>query len=890
MYCFTIIYRNPSYEDIIPFLSDYFCFNVYSLTHVLLMDRFTACDDKPQVNSLLIEVFEVYIPKEERNVTRNPCEAFIEVETGHDEKNRIMLDSPLWKTKNLHQIKPLGLHCLLINSFMHKALSENIIENKKIIDDLPSEGLILSPYKLSPIDKPSKQFLRSSSKSSSAILSSLTEAELAQNKNIRTDLEAEEEASIERETSGRRGRVSVDKDNNKFSLEAINYMKGCLTSSLTYALEEFSTEIGFTYDALSDFNLYRSFFYIGKGIDTKMERLCYYYGTSLQSCYFISEKVVLPDTPTYNQSRSLKEGSKIFNLHVIGEYELLHKRIKYVFNGFNLKIFSHDSRIRTLLRKWSELGYTVSTICYSPLSENSKLLDDKNTLFFKEIPVKSTVRVDEKCRNNGFQDLARSHSFSALKFESTINSEVQIELENKMDYVCLGLVASGITPKYEILDTLDGLNNFCIRLCYFTPAKFSTVFCTVKRMGFPVDWNCYINLRAPISQETKYDKLSNWYKNARLPVGIEETRRHVECTDSVPLKVHLYLQSKNEESIEMMKILKDYGQTLACLGSSYQISSYKFFYNADVAIAMTRSLKEYKLCLHNSPPIIALNVNEILNTSNCHLFLPQDTKMTILEPFILKAKQLFISFKQAIKFYIIHSASLFGLVTIMNSTNFPTLDKNYYLIYIPYLSLPIIASSIFFNPSISLDKPRASEKRKHDELTTKYFPKYSAYENFTRDFVLTLVVVTINVSAFSFVYLYILHISVSPYFPNINYEKLFWGSIDTSTVSQGLINTALNNSLIYFILYFSVVMVFHSISAQKDFITIRQYFPPFHNRTWFKYSFLTILIHLYIVNRIYNSDNSVQLNLFPLFSSRFISFVLFYFTLDNSLSIFINKC
>lgn len=73
---------------------------------------------------------------------------------------------------------------------------------------------------------------------------------------------------------------------------------------------------------------------------------------------------------------------------------------------------------------------------------------------------------------------------------------------------------------------------------------------------------------------------------AKLPKGIENIRPHLDHVDNVPLLVSLFTDCTPEATKEMIGIMQDYGETVACFGSSANVQNISIFLQADVSIGM----------------------------------------------------------------------------------------------------------------------------------------------------------------------------------------------------------------------------------------------------------------------------------------------------------------
>ncbi|CAH8573905.1 unnamed protein product [Schistosoma turkestanicum] len=113
------------------------------------------------------------------------------------------------------------------------------------------------------------------------------------------------------------------------------------------------------------------------------------------------------------------------------------------------------------------------------------------------------------------------------------------------------------------------------------------------------------------SEEIKISELLVGNKS-RLPCGIDSIRPHLENVDNVPLQVSLFTDCTPKAINEMIKILKEYGDTVCLIGSCYSLTNYALFQQSDVAIAV-RPILPHSNCQF---------ANTKLNVSNQSIDLP----------------------------------------------------------------------------------------------------------------------------------------------------------------------------------------------------------------------------------------------------------------------------
>ncbi|KAH9383847.1 hypothetical protein HPB48_025617 [Haemaphysalis longicornis] len=76
------------------------------------------------------------------------------------------------------------------------------------------------------------------------------------------------------------------------------------------------------------------------------------------------------------------------------------------------------------------------------------------------------------------------------------------------------------------------------------------------------------------------------HPRAKLPRGIENIRPHIEHVDNVPLLVSLFTDCTPEATLEMVRIMQEYGEVVACVGSAASLHNLPVFLQADCSIAL----------------------------------------------------------------------------------------------------------------------------------------------------------------------------------------------------------------------------------------------------------------------------------------------------------------
>jgi hypothetical protein len=102
--------------------------------------------------------------------------------------------------------------------------------------------------------------------------------------------------------------------------------------------------------------------------------------------------------------------------------------------------------------------------------------------------------------------------------------------------IFLGMLGSLVVPRREIQKLLDNLNDAGVRFVYFSPRNMRRQKELAIQLGIDVAWNCAISLRPLLDGEADPHRMvspyGDWDKNAKLPHGIEDVRKHLKEVDN----------------------------------------------------------------------------------------------------------------------------------------------------------------------------------------------------------------------------------------------------------------------------------------------------------------------------------------------------------------------
>ncbi|CAN0496504.1 unnamed protein product, partial [Ectocarpus sp. 12 AP-2014] len=159
------------------------------------------------------------------------------------------------------------------------------------------------------------------------------------------------------------------------------------------------------------------------------------------------------------------------------------------------------------------------------------------------------------------------------------------------DQVFLGMAASFVPPKRDIVALIEDVEAAGVRFVYFSPRNMRRSKALAESMGIETDWNCAISLR-PLEDSSQPDphrmksSYADWDVKARLPHGIADIRDHIESVDNVPLLVSLFTDATPETIKDMLAIYRENDECTLAVGMSHRAVNADLFRAADLSFSV----------------------------------------------------------------------------------------------------------------------------------------------------------------------------------------------------------------------------------------------------------------------------------------------------------------
>ncbi len=239
-------------------------------------------------------------------------------------------------------------------------------------------------------------------------------------------------------------------------------------------------------------------------------------------------------------------------------------------------------------------------------------------------------------------------------------------------------------------------------------------------MGIFTDWNCAISLQ-PLDKPNTPDpnrmtSTCDWDVNARLPHGTSAIRKHIEEVDNVPLLVPLFTDSTPQTILEMIAILKEYHETVLCIGTGYRLANAAAFEMADLTVvreALPAGQEASTLPLYSERRLSLLDIQFCQNILSLCAALPLrasfpteqvDDRLTSLTDTIHEGSRVLHNIYQSLAFIAIASTTL-GLIPLISMAFPVTIPLRLTvidLLWLQIIIMPILGFSLLYTPQINI--------------------------------------------------------------------------------------------------------------------------------------------------------------------------------------------
>eukprot|EP00611_Tribonema_gayanum_P022395 TRINITY_DN4484_c0_g1_i2.p1 TRINITY_DN4484_c0_g1~~TRINITY_DN4484_c0_g1_i2.p1 ORF type:complete len:508 (-),score=184.88 TRINITY_DN4484_c0_g1_i2:839-2362(-) len=316
------------------------------------------------------------------------------------------------------------------------------------------------------------------------------------------------------------------------------------------------------------------------------------------------------------------------------------------------------------------------------------------------------------------------------------------------EQVFLGMVASSVPPKKGMTSLIEDMMASGVRFVYFSPRNMRRSKAIAENMGIETDWNCAISLR-PLDEPNTPDPhrmtstYADWDVKARLPHGIAAIREHIRNVDNVPLLVSLFTDATAQTTMEMLKTLQEYGETVLCVGTSYRAANAGLFRAADLSLLQAglpmsqplTSLPRASATQLSAADIrfnsaivglcTALPLADVLNPGA-----ELDDAQAVLIDLIREGRRLLLNAYQACAFalWAVCSLSLLLLLSSATPVSVPPTPNGVDVAWLLCVVLPLLAISLLSAPATPGLMRKTSPEKNADRNVTVFFKgRHAAY-------------------------------------------------------------------------------------------------------------------------------------------------------------------
>lgn len=197
---------------------------------------------------------------------------------------------------------------------------------------------------------------------------------------------------------------------------------------------------------------------------------------------------------------------------------------------------------------------------------------------------------------------------------------------------------------------------------------------------------------------------------AKLPRGIENIRPHMEQVDNVPLLVSLFTDCSPEATLEMVRIMQEYGEVVCCLGSALHLFNVPIFLQADCSIAVEPLAPQLCGRQARAPPPAPLEQSCVtpwdlactLGSLPCVQSSCRDDRISLYH-LIMEARHYTMVGRSAVQFLLCCGASLSLAQLLGCLLVLPPLLSATQLLWLGCVALPILAASLLLGGCLQVD-------------------------------------------------------------------------------------------------------------------------------------------------------------------------------------------
>lgn len=358
-------------------------------------------------------------------------------------------------------------------------------------------------------------------------------------------------------------------------------------------------------------------------------------------------------------------------MHSYGHPEILLDYCTDFFDGYDIRPITQEVRdhLLSMHNDWED-KQNLQVVAFSYKPVDAEYHSIVNTHVNRSITIEDDLVVD-----------SNSAEYKFLHFQ---NSQI-----------FLGMTAfqkKGLQYLTDLIQTLTDESG--IRFSYFSKKNLFSTKAFGQTLGLETSWNSCISLSDP----SKPVQLDSYYKNARLPVGIEALKKHIRNVDDVPLSVSLFCDATPKSTRQMMGILQENKDIVCCIGSSASTNNIPLFSQADISIAVDPHSDQVPDCT------LTKNYEKMkrLATAPCSFHIPEHSTKNafkIIFHLIRECRRQVANIQQSFMFLVGANLTLYFIQAIGSIFIFPIMVNGLQAFWMMLVIIPIFCIALMSNAS-----------------------------------------------------------------------------------------------------------------------------------------------------------------------------------------------
>ncbi|SBT33181.1 conserved Plasmodium membrane protein, unknown function [Plasmodium ovale wallikeri] len=388
-----------------------------------------------------------------------------------------------------------------------------------------------------------------------------------------------------------------------------------------------------------------------------------------------------------------------YHMFLKGHLDALVSKCMFYYDGKIIKKLKRREKkvLRILNIQWISSGIESICFAYRPLST-----DEMNYLknnFTKNIYILTI----NKRKVYSIKNFYNEKSFTSKENEKFLSHLLSTS-------IFIGNSAVKILTSNEVQTRINDFYDAGIRFVHFSKANQIRTKSVANLLGMETNWNTSISL-------SLNDKPSFKNRDGKIviPSGINNIKTHIQEVDDIPLRVSSYSGCNQFNTAEMIKILLENNEIIACVGNSLNCSNFEIFnlcsYSISVLLPFNNVCKDCHGKKERSNPFEEMSTSKnplisyssFVNSFPCNLIIEKDcldVSQNIMELVykLLKSSRIYKKNVSITMFYFYFYYSYISFLVFTISLLFlpPFISVADYLLFILFV-IPLLSISLLNN-------------------------------------------------------------------------------------------------------------------------------------------------------------------------------------------------